>query len=78
MVSLEYQTYSEVTHVGDEDGALDNPGERRAGLLEDSLDVLAALLGLLADGALDQLAVGSQGDLAGTVDGGRGLDGLGL
>jgi hypothetical protein len=71
-------TYSKVSHIGEEDGALDDLGQRRSSLLQDGLHVLAALLGLLADGALDKGAIRSQGNLAGTVNGIRGLDGLGL
>lgn len=65
-------------HVREEDVALDNLGDRGAGLLQDSLEVLAALLGLVGNGALDHGTLSSEGDLAGAVDGGRGLDGLGL
>lgn len=71
-------TYSEVSHVGDEDVALDNLGDGRAGLLQDGLEVLAALLGLVGDGALNQNTLSSEGNLTRAVDGSRGLDGLGL
>ena len=69
---------SKVAHVREEDGGLDNLGDGRAGLLNDGLDVLAALSRLLGDGALDEGAVRLEGDLAGAVDSSRGLDGLGL
>lgn len=72
------ETYGKVTHVGEEDVDLDDLGNGRAGLLEDGLEVGDALLGLLGDVALDQDALGVEGDLAGAVDGGGGLDGLGL
>lgn len=67
-----------VTHVGEEDGGLDNLGDGGARLLDDSLDVLAALGRLLGNGTLDEGAVRLQGNLAGAVDRRRGLDGLGL
>ena len=70
--------YGEVVQVGQEDVALDDLGNGGAGLLEDGLEVLAALLGLVGNGALDHGALGSEGDLAGAVDGRGGLDGLGL
>lgn len=71
-------TYSKVSHVGDEDGGLDDSGQRRAGLLENGIQVLAALSRLLSDSALNQGAIGSKRDLAGAVDGRGSLDGLGL
>lgn len=71
-------TYSKVSHVGKENVDLDHLGDGRASLLEDSLEVLAALLCELTDGALEEVTLGGEGDLAGAVDGGRGLDGLGL
>lgn len=67
-----------VSHVREEDGSLDDLGNRRTRLLNDSLDVLAALGRLLGNGALDEGAVGLQRNLTGAVDGSRGLDGLGL
>lgn len=67
-----------VSHVREEDGSLDNLGNRRTRFLDDSLDVLAALGRLLGDGALDEGTVRLQRNLPGAVDGGRGLDGLGL
>lgn len=71
-------TYSKVVHVRDEDGGLDDSGQGRAGLLENGIQVLAALSRLLGDGALNQSAIGSEGDLAGAVDGSGSLDGLRL
>lgn len=65
-------------HIRDEDVALDNLGDGRTSLLQDGLEVLAALLGLVGDGALNQGALSSEGNLAGAVDGRGGLDGLGL
>lgn len=65
-------------HVGQEDGDLDNLGHGGASLLNDGLEVLAALAGLLADSALNELTLGGEGDLARAIDGGGGLDGLGL
>lgn len=67
-----------VIHAGQEDGGLDDLGDGRARLLDDSLDVLAALGCLLGDGAFDKGAVGLQGNLTRAVDRSRGLDGLGL
>lgn len=72
------KTYGKVAHVREEDGGLDDLGDGGAGLLDDSLDVLAALGRLLGDGALDEGALGGERDLAGAVDGSRRLDGLGL
>lgn len=57
-------TYGKVSHVGDEDCSLDDLGDGRAGLLEDSIEVLAALLGLFGDGALNQGALCGERDLA--------------
>lgn len=71
-------TYSKVIHVRDENGGLDDFGQRRASLLENGIQVLAALSRLLGDGALNQGAIGSEGDLAGAVDGSGSLDGLRL
>lgn len=45
---------------------------------QDSLDVIAANLSLLADVALDQVRGGVSGDLAGDEDLAVGADGLGL
>lgn len=53
-----------MSHVGDEDCGLNDLGDGRAGLLEDSIEVLAALLGLFGDGALNQGALGGERDLA--------------
>lgn len=71
-------TYSKVIHVGDENSGLDDSGQGRASLLENGIQVLAALSRLLGDGALNQSAISSKGDLAGAVDGSRSLDGLRL
>lgn len=70
--------YGKVGHVGQEDVALDDLFDRRAGLLEDSLEVGNAGSCLLLDGALDEVALGVTGDLARAVDGVGRLDGLGL
>jgi hypothetical protein len=70
--------YSEVVHVGEEDVDFDNLGDVRACSLDNGLQVLGALSRLLADGTLNEGHIGSDGDLAGAVDGRRGLDGLGL
>ena len=71
-------TYSKVGHVGDENGRLDDLGEGRAGLLEDGVEVLAAQARLFGNGAVNQRALGGEGDLARAVDGRGGLDGLRL
>lgn len=71
-------THSEAAHVGKEDGDLDDLFDGRAGLLEHGLEVLDALLRLLGDGALDELAGGVEWDRAGAVDCCGGLDCLGL
>lgn len=57
---------------------LDDLGHAGPGGLQHGGDVLAALLGLLADGALDEVAVGVGGDLARDEDLAVGLDGLRL
>ena len=72
------ETYGKVGHVGDEDINLDNLLNRRAGLLQDGLQVLDAGGGLLLDRTFDEIALYVTGDLAGAVDGGLSLDGLGL
>lgn len=71
-------TYSKVVHVSEKDIDLDDLGNRRAGLLQDDLQAGNACGRLLLDGALDQVTLGVPRDLAGAVDGSRGLDGLGL
>lgn len=71
-------TYGEVGHVRDEDVALDDLGNGGTSLLEDSLHVLAALRGLVGDGALNHLTISGKRDLAGAVDGRGRLDSLGL
>lgn len=71
-------TYSKVIHVRDENSGLDDSGQGRASLLENGIQVLAARPRLLGDGALNQGAIGSKGDLAGAVDGSGSLDGLRL
>lgn len=68
---------SKVGHVRDKDSGLDNLGDGRTSLLNDSLDVLAGLSGLLSD-ALDHFTLRSKRDLTGTVDHVGGLDGLRL
>ena len=70
--------YSKVVHVGEKDIDLDDLGNGRAGLLQDDLQAGNACGGLDLDGALDEVALGVPGDLAGSVDRGGGLDGLGL
>ena len=75
---LERGAYGKVVHGGEEDVALDDLGDGGAGLLEDGLEVRAALAGLVGDGSLNHGALGGEGDLAGAVDGVGGLDGLGL
>lgn len=70
--------YREVGHVGDEDVDLDDLLDAGAGGGQDSLEVADTGSGLLLDGALDQVALGITGDLAGAVDGSRCLDGVGL
>ena len=67
-----------MSHIREEDGGLDDLLDAGAGLLKDGLKVGDALLGLLGDRALNELAIGGQGDLAGEVDGIGGLDSLGL
>lgn len=71
-------THREVAHVGDEDVHLDDLLDTGAGGGEYRLKVLNASGGLLLDRALDQVTLGVTGDLTGAVDGGGGLDGLGL
>lgn len=72
---------SEVVHSGDEHVDLDDLLERGSSGLENGRQVGDALLGHLGDGVGGQgedLAGGSAWDLAGAVDGGAGLDGLGV
>lgn len=71
-------THSKVGHVGQEGVDLDHLLDGRASLLKDGLEVANAGSRLLLDGALNQIALGIAGDLARAVDGGGGLDGLGL
>lgn len=71
-------TDGKVGHVGQEDVDLDDLGNAGAGLGEDSLQVGNGGGSLLLDGALNQLASRIAGDRARAVDGGGGLDGLGL
>lgn len=71
-------TYGKVSHVGDEDHGLDDLGDGRASLLEDGIEVLAALAGLVGNGALDKSTLSVERDSARAVDGVGGLDGLGL
>jgi len=70
--------YSKVVHVSEEGVDLDDLLNRRAGLLENGLEVTDACSSLLLDGSLDQVTLRVTGDLAGAVDGSGGLDGLGL
>ena len=72
---------SKVVHGGDEHVDLDDLLDRGSGGLENGRQVGDALLGHLGDGVGGQgedLAGGSAWDLAGAVDGGAGLDGLGV
>lgn len=62
-----------MTHVD-----LDDLGNAGTGSGQDSLDVVAADLGLLADVTLDQVGGGISGDLAGDEDLAVSADGLGL
>lgn len=79
MVSSQgYWSHHKALHVGQEDVDLDHFLDAGAGSRENGLEVLNALSGLLLNGALEEIALGVQGDLAGAVDGGGGLDGLGL
>jgi hypothetical protein len=71
-------SHSKVVHVDQEGIDLDNLVKGGTSLLEDSLEVGNALSSLLLNGALNQVALSVTGDLARAVDGGRGLDGLGL
>jgi hypothetical protein len=71
-------TYSKVSHIRDENGGLDDLGERRASLLKDGVQVFAALSRLVGDSALNQGALGSKRDLARAVDGRGSFDGLRL
>ena len=65
-------------HVRDENGGLDNLLKGGTSLRENGLEVLAALPGLLGNGALNELALGGERDGTRAVDGVGGLDGLGL
>lgn len=67
-----------MTHVGKEDVDLDDLGDGGTSLIEDGGEVGAALLGLVANGTLNELTLRSERDGAGAVDGVGGLDGLGL
>lgn len=71
-------TYDEVGHVGDEDVHLDDLLDAGAGGGEHGLQVLDTGGRLLLNGALNQVTLGIAGDLAGAVNGRRGLDGVGL
>jgi hypothetical protein len=57
---------------------LNDARQRASRRLEDVLEVLAAGGGLVRDAALDEVACGVAGDLAGDEDGAAGLDGLRL
>jgi hypothetical protein len=65
-----------VCHVVEEDVDLDNPVHSNTRLGENTLDVLAAHLGLVRDAALDQVALGIGGDLTGDEDIGACNNGL--
>lgn len=65
-------------HVGEEDVDFDDLGNGRTSLFENGLEVLAALLCLVTDGAFNESTLCSEGNLTGAVDGGGSLDGLGL
>lgn len=71
-------TYSKVGHVSDEDVDLDNLLNSGSSSSQDGLEVLDARSRLLLDGALHQVTLSITGNLAGTVDGAGGLNGLGL
>src|SRR5215210_3356572 len=67
----------EVAQIDEEDGRLDDPVEARAGLLEDRLEVVEDLLGLLGDPLPHHLpVVGPQPELAGDEDEAAGNDRL--
>lgn len=70
-------TDSKVGHVRDEDCSLDHLGNGRARRLNNSLDILASLAGLLGD-TLDHLTLGGKRNLARAIDHVGGLDGLRL
>jgi hypothetical protein len=67
-----------VGHISQEDIDLDDLGHLRTGGGQNGLDVVAAGLGLLADGAGDKGAGGVGGDLARDEDCAVGADCLGL
>lgn len=67
-----------MSHVGDEDGSLDDLGDGGTGLLEDGLEVLAGLTSLLGNGTLNESSLRGERDGARGEDGKGGLDGLGL
>lgn len=67
-----------VGHISQEDIDLDDLGHLGPGGAQDGLDVVAAGLGLLADGAGHQGAGGVGGDLARDEDCAVGADCLGL
>lgn len=71
-------TYSKVGHVSEEDTDLDDLLNRGASSLQDDLQAGNAGGSLLLDGSLNEVSLGVPGDLTGAVDGGGGLDGLGL
>lgn len=73
-----WRAYGKVGHVGDEDVHLDDLRDRGAGFLKDSLEVRDAGPCLLLDRTADEVSLGVARDLAGAVDGRRGLDGLRL
>ena len=68
----------EMRHIVQEDVNLDDALDGATRLIQDRLDVLAALRCLVADVAFDQLAVGCTGDLTGDEDCAAGDDSLGL
>lgn len=77
-MTRELISYRKVGHVGDEDVDLDNLLDAGTSSCENSLQVLDAGGSLLLDGTLNQVALDITRDLARAVDGGRGLDGVGL
>lgn len=68
--------FLKVLHVGQVNAAAHHLLDSTAGLLQDGLDVSAALPCRGGDAVLDERAGGVGGDLSGHVDGGAGFDGL--
>lgn len=65
-------------HVRDEDHGLDDAGDGGASLSENGANVLAALAGLVSDGASDEDTISAERDGTGAEDGERSLDSLRL